>query len=200
MLGEQECSASSGWKKDTENGRQLRRCHKLPVKISWCTQQWPGLETEAAMSGEPAGPGWQLGETWMPWALAVKPSSCPSCLVLPSLSTMYPYSWLGKGELESKGSWVPWNRVCMGRRKEREHGGKWFACCPDAMILSLGNFRAFHCGHLKAGSSLGLQGFGCSCWALAGIFPKAQTEGTFWWGARLRTCSLLTVSFGPGLS
>lgn len=48
----------------------------------------------------------------------------------------------------------------MGRRKEREHGGKWFACCPDAMILSLGDFRAFHCGHLKAGSSLELQGSG----------------------------------------
>lgn len=122
-------------------------------RYPWCTQQWPGLETEAAMSGEPAGPGWQLGEPWMPWALAVKPSSCPNCLVLPSLSTMDPYSWLGKGELEPKGSWVPWNRVCMGRRKEREHGGKWFACCPDAMILSLGDFRAFHCGHLKAGSS-----------------------------------------------
>lgn len=88
----------------------------------------------------------------------------------------------------------------MGRRKEREHGGKWFACYPDAMILSLGDFRAFHCGHLKAGSSLGLQGFGCSCWALAGIFPKAPTEGTFWWGACLCTCSLLTASFGPGLS
>lgn len=50
------------------------RRHKLPAKISWCTQQWPGLETEAAMSGEP---GWQLGETWMPWALAVKPSFLP---------------------------------------------------------------------------------------------------------------------------
>lgn len=82
----------------------------------------------------------------------------------------------------------------MGRRKEREHGGKWFACYPDAMILSLGDFRAFHCGHLKAGSSLGLQGFGCSCWALAGIFPKAPTEGTFWWGARLCTCSLQALA------
>lgn len=43
----------------------------------------------------------------------------------------------------------------MGRRKEREHTGKWFACCPDATFLSSGDFRAFHCGHLKAGSGLG---------------------------------------------
>lgn len=101
------------------------RRHKLPAKISWCTQQWPGLETEAAMSGEP---GWQLGETWMPWALAAKPSSCPSCLVLPSLSTMYPYSWLGKGELDPRGKWVPWNSlrdggyVWAGGRNENMEG------------------------------------------------------------------------------
>lgn len=128
MLGEQECSASSGWRKDTENGRQLHRRHKLPAKISWCTQQWPGLETEAAVNGGPDGPGWQLRETWMPWALAVKPSSCPSCLVLPSLSTTYPYSWLGKRELEPSGKWVPWNSlrdggyVWAGGRKENMEG------------------------------------------------------------------------------
>lgn len=52
----------------------------------------------------------------------------------------------------------------MGRRKEREHGGKWLACCPDTMFLS---FRAPSselpaAGHLKAGIGLGQ-----SCKALA---------------------------------
>lgn len=69
----------------------------------------------------------------------------------------------------------------MGRRKEREHGGRWFACCPDEMFLSFGDFRAFRCGHLKAGSGLGqrCKALGCSCWVLADIFLYPPMKGTF---------------------
>lgn len=31
-----------GGGENARNGRQLHKCHKLPAKISWYTQQWPG--------------------------------------------------------------------------------------------------------------------------------------------------------------
>lgn len=117
-----------------------------------------------------------LGETWMPRTLAAKAS----------LSTMHPYSWLGKGESEPRGKWVPENSlgeggyVGQGEGKENMEGNALLAVQMQCSFFS-GDFRAFHCGHLKAEGWLGakLQGFGCSHWALAGIFPKPHGRAHF---------------------
>lgn len=94
----------------------------------------------------------------MPWTLAVESSfpRGPCCF-----PTTCPYSCLGK-EVEPRGKWVPGivleKEVWAGGRKENTGdgvGGGWFACCPDAVFLSFCDFRASHCGHLKAGSGLG---------------------------------------------
>lgn len=91
-----------------------------------------------------------LGETWMPRTLAAKAS----------LSTMHPYSWLGKGEPEPRGKWVPENSlgeggyVGQGEGKENMEGNALLAVRMQCSFFS-GDFRAFHCGHLKAGGGLG---------------------------------------------
>lgn len=94
--------------------------------------------------------------------------------------TMCPYSCLGKGE--PRGKWVPWKSFregSMGRRKEREHGGKWLACCPDAMFLSFCDFRAPGCGSFKSRDWLGakLQGPGCFCGAGSGWHRPLASNG-----------------------
>lgn len=52
--------------KNTGNDRQLHKCHNMPAKISWCTQQGSGLENLLGQTE-------RLGETWMPWTPAVEP-------------------------------------------------------------------------------------------------------------------------------
>lgn len=96
-----------GGGENAENGRQLHRCHKLPAKRSWCTQQWPGAGDRGILERR----------TCWTRLIGLERHGCPGLLlwspvsaqvpVLPSLSTMYSYSCMGRGELEPREKWVP---------------------------------------------------------------------------------------------
>lgn len=141
----------------------------------------------------------RLGETWMPWTLVVESSFCSSaCAAQPLYHVLL--QLYGERRVRTQRevglieqSWR--GRARAGGRKENT--GRWFACCPDEMFLSFGDFRAFRCGHLKAGSGLGqsCKASGCSCWVLVTSSYIPQRRAPF--GVVHR--SLAPARCGPGL-
>lgn len=131
----------------------------MPAKISCCTQQRSGLETDSFEQRTCWARlrGWEIHGCPGLLLWSRFPQGGPCCF-----PTMRPhYSCLGKGE--AGGKWVPWTSLgegSMGRRRRTR--GKWFACCPDAMFLSFRDFRASHCRSFKSREWLGakLQGSG----------------------------------------
>lgn len=48
------------------NDRQLHKCHNMPAKVSWCTQQGSGLETGSLEQRTCRTSFERLGKTWLP--------------------------------------------------------------------------------------------------------------------------------------
>lgn len=47
------------------NDRQLHKCHNMPAKVSWCTQQGSGLETGSLEQRTCRTSFERLGKTWL---------------------------------------------------------------------------------------------------------------------------------------
>lgn len=162
----------------------------MPAKVSCCTQQRSGLETDSFEQRT----CWARLRDWeihgcpglLLWSRF--PQGGPCCF-----PTMRPhYSCLGKGE--PGGKWVPWTSLGEVWVGGGEHGGNGLLAVQMQCSFPSVTSELPTAGHLKAGSGLGQ-----SCKALAGTFPWLLTEGPFWCGAHLCTSSLLPTRDGPGL-